>query len=76
MSDPVVHDLGSLRLWVAAGAPIPASVIDRAAAVLPGMKVLSLYGRTENITTTMCTVRDDPGRSLSSGMGPCCRCSR
>jgi len=30
------------------------------------MQVLSLYGRTENLTTTLCTVDDDPARSVTS----------
>lgn len=64
--DPEVHDASSMRVWIAAGAPIPASVIERANEVFPGMKVLSLYGRTENITTTMCTIEDEPRRSLTS----------
>jgi cyclohexanecarboxylate-CoA ligase len=50
--DPTVRDAGSMRLWVAAGAPVPASVVERAAAALPDLTVLSLYGSTENITTT------------------------
>lgn len=64
--DPDVHDASSMRIWVAAGAPIPASIIERAAQVFPALKVLSLYGRTENITTTMCRPDDDPRRSLTS----------
>ncbi|HET7399107.1 MAG TPA: AMP-binding protein [Intrasporangium sp.] len=64
--DPEVHDASSMRVWVAAGAPIPASVIERAATMIPAMKVLSLYGRTENITTTMCRPDDEPRRSLTS----------
>lgn len=64
--DPTVHDASSMRAWIAAGAPIPASVIERAGHAFPAMQVLSLYGRTENITTTMCTVEDDPQRSLTS----------
>lgn len=64
--DPDVHDASSMRVWIAAGAPIPASVIERANEVFPGMKVLSLYGRTENITTTMCRIDDEPRRSLTS----------
>ncbi len=64
--DPAVHDASSLRLWVAAGSPIPAALLERSAALLPGLRVLSLYGRTENLVTTMCTVADDPKRSLSS----------
>jgi cyclohexanecarboxylate-CoA ligase len=34
--------------------------------MFPDMTVLSLYGRTENITTTMCTIDDDPERSTTS----------
>ena len=64
--DPEQHDASSLRVWVAAGAPIPAAFVEQAANLLPGCRVLSLYGRTENVTTSMCTVADDPARSLTS----------
>jgi acyl-CoA synthetase (AMP-forming)/AMP-acid ligase II len=64
--DPDQHDPGSMRLWVAAGSPIPEAFVRRARQVLPNMKVLSLYGRTENVTTTTCTVDDDPERSVTS----------
>ena len=64
--DPREHDASTLRLWVAAGSPISAALIERAAASLPKLTVLSLYGRTENITTTMCTVEDGPERSITS----------
>jgi cyclohexanecarboxylate-CoA ligase len=64
--DPDVHDASSMRFWTSAGAPIPGSFVREARAAFPGMQVLSLYGRTENITTTMCTLEDDPERSISS----------
>jgi cyclohexanecarboxylate-CoA ligase len=64
--DPAVHDASSMRFWTAAGAPIPGSFVTSARSMFPQMTVLSLYGRTENITTTMCTVDDDPDRSISS----------
>lgn len=64
--DPDVHDASTLRFWTAAGSPIPSSFVRAAREALPGMSVLSLYGRTENITTTMCTLDDDPERSVSS----------
>ncbi len=64
--DAEVHDATSMRLWVAAGSRIPAALLERASAVLPGLQVLSLYGRTENVTTTSCTITDDPRRSLTS----------
>ncbi len=64
--DPDVHDASSMRFWVSAGAPIPGSFVEAARQAIPNMAVLSLYGRTENITTTMCTLADDPARSLTS----------
>jgi cyclohexanecarboxylate-CoA ligase len=64
--DPDVHDASSMRFWTSAGAPIPGSFVRQAREAFPDMQVLSLYGRTENITTTMCTVQDDPDRSTTS----------
>ncbi|MDR7254243.1 cyclohexanecarboxylate-CoA ligase [Nocardioides sp. BE266] len=64
--DPAVHDASTMRFWTSAGAPIPASFVRNARAAFPDMQVLSLYGRTENITTTMCTLEDDPERSVTS----------
>lgn len=64
--DPAVHDASSMRFWTSAGAPIPGSFVESARAALPDLAVLSLYGRTENITTTMCAIDDDPARSVSS----------
>jgi acyl-CoA synthetase (AMP-forming)/AMP-acid ligase II len=64
--DPDQHDPSSMRLWVAAGSPIPAAFVRRAADVLPNLRVLSLYGRSENACTTTCTVDDDPERSVTS----------
>jgi cyclohexanecarboxylate-CoA ligase len=60
------HDLSRLRLWTCAGAPIPAAVVERAGATLPNIKVLSLYGRSENLVTTTCSVTDDVSRALTS----------
>jgi len=60
------HDASSLRLWVCAGSPIPGAVVERAISALSGCRVLSLYGRSENFLTTMCTVADDPIRSSTS----------
>jgi cyclohexanecarboxylate-CoA ligase len=64
--DPAKHDPGSMRAWVCAGSPIPASVLERAGQVLPRCRTLSLYGRSENFLTTMCTIEDAPQRSLTS----------
>ena len=64
--DPDQHDMSSMRLWVAAGSPIPAAFVERAAVLLPKLTVLSLYGRTENAVTTTCTVDDEAVRSTTS----------
>jgi cyclohexanecarboxylate-CoA ligase len=53
-------------LWTCAGAPIPAAVVQQAGAALPNIKVLSLYGRSENLVTTTCSVTDDVSRALTS----------
>jgi len=53
-------------LWTCAGAPISAAVVERAGATLPNIKVLSLYGRSENLVTTTCSVTDDVSRALTS----------
>jgi cyclohexanecarboxylate-CoA ligase len=64
--DAEKHDASSLRLWVCAGSPIPGSVVETSRELFAGCQTLSLYGRSENFLTTMCTVRDDPQRSATS----------
>jgi len=64
--DPAQHDASSIRYWVCAGSPIPPAVVHNAEKVLSGGRVLSLYGRSENMLTTMCTGDDDPERSATS----------
>jgi acyl-coenzyme A synthetase/AMP-(fatty) acid ligase len=64
--DPDQHDASSLRFWTSAGAPIPGSFVEEARKAFPGMQVLSLYGRSENLVTTTCTVDDPPERSVTS----------
>ncbi|MBB3605998.1 cyclohexanecarboxylate-CoA ligase [Mycolicibacterium sp. BK556] len=64
--DPARDDLKTLRLWVCAGAPIPRAVVERSTQTLPHLKVLSLYGRSENLCTTTCTAADAPERALTS----------
>lgn len=64
--DPSKHDLSSMRVWTCAGAPIPGPVVERANEMLSGGRVLSLYGRSENMVATMCTTDDEPQRSVTS----------
>jgi cyclohexanecarboxylate-CoA ligase len=64
--DPTVHNAECMRMWVAAGSPIPATVVEDARRVLPTMEVLSLYGRSENFVSTMCSTGAEPRRSTTS----------
>ncbi|WP_028652697.1 AMP-binding protein [Nocardioides halotolerans] len=64
--DPEKHDASSLRLWVCAGSPIPGAVVERSREIFAGCQTLSLYGRSENFLTTMCTVHDPAERSATS----------
>jgi cyclohexanecarboxylate-CoA ligase len=59
------HDVSSMRIWVCAGSPIPGAIVEKSRDLL-GFQTLSLYGRSENMVTTMCTVTDDPSKSASS----------
>jgi acyl-coenzyme A synthetase/AMP-(fatty) acid ligase len=64
--DPARDDAGSLRIWVCAGAPIPGSVVEAATKMFPNCRILSLYGRSENLLTTLCSTSDGPERSTTS----------
>jgi acyl-CoA synthetase (AMP-forming)/AMP-acid ligase II len=64
--DPGKHDASSLRLWVCAGSPIPGSVVQKSRELFAGCQTLSLYGRSENFLTTMCTVDDPAERSATT----------
>ncbi len=75
--DPAKHDASSMRLWVCAGSPIPHAVVERSRELFPGCQTLSLYGRSENFVTTICTVDDSADRAITSdgsaSKGPRCR---
>lgn len=59
-------DFSRVRVWILSGAPVPPVVMERASVLMPNARILSAYGRTENITTTICTPEDDPQRALTS----------
>ena len=63
--DSTKHDVSSMRVWVCAGSPIPGAVVEKSREVL-GFQTLSLYGRSENMLTTMCSLDDDPAMSATS----------
>lgn len=46
--------LASLKTFISAGAPIPGALVEKAASVMQGTKVISAWGMTENgaVTTT------------------------
>lgn len=60
------HDVSTMRYWICAGAPIPGPVVQAAHALFPNLATLSLYGRSENLATTMCGPDDPPERSVTS----------
>lgn len=64
--DETLHDMSSMRYWVCAGAPIPGPVVENARRMFPTCGVLSLYGRSENMTTVMCGPDDPVERSVTS----------
>jgi cyclohexanecarboxylate-CoA ligase len=64
--DPEKYDASSLRFWICAGSPIPGSVVTQSRKLFAGCQTLSLYGRSENFLTTMCTLEDPPERSITS----------
>ncbi|MGH3494916.1 MAG: AMP-binding protein, partial [Sciscionella sp.] len=64
--DPDKHDASSLRLWICAGSPIPGAIVTRSRELFAGCQTLSLYGRSENFLTTMCTIDDPLERSATS----------
>src|SRR5439155_4866635 len=64
--DPVKHDASSLRVWVCAGSPIPRAIVERSREIFPGCRTLSLYGRSENLLTTMCKVDDRADWTVTS----------
>jgi cyclohexanecarboxylate-CoA ligase len=64
--DPAKHDASTLRLWVCAGSPIPRAIVERSREIFPGCRTLSLYGRSENLLTTMCRADDPADRAVTS----------
>jgi non-ribosomal peptide synthetase component E (peptide arylation enzyme) len=63
-------DVSSMRVWVAAGAPIPDTVIAMARKAFVGCEILSHYGRSENMVTTTCAVGVAPEKVASSDGRP------
>jgi acyl-CoA synthetase (AMP-forming)/AMP-acid ligase II len=66
--DPAIHDVSRLRFWLSAGAPIPAALVQEAAAKFAGCRVVSAYGSSEVMMATVCRP-DDPLERVASSDG-------
>jgi len=68
--DPAEDDVSSMRAWVCAGAPIPASLAEEVATVFRGCRLLPLYGASEIFATTACWLSDPPEMAVISDGRP------
>src|SRR5438270_66902 len=68
--DPAQDDVSSMRVWVCAGPPIPASLADEVATVFRGCRLLPLYGASEIFATTVCWASDPPEMAVISDGRP------
>ncbi len=68
--DPAQDDVSSMRAWVCAGAPIPASLAEEVTAVFRGCRLLPLYGASEIFATTACWLSDPPEMAVVSDGHP------
>src|SRR6202050_3878476 len=66
--DPAAHDVSRLRFWLTAGAPIPAVLVEEAAARFSGCRGVPAYGSSEVMMATVCTP-DDPIERVASSDG-------
>lgn len=62
--------VASTRIWMLSGAPVPTTLLERAAVVMPRARLLSAYGRSENITTSICLPEDPPTKTLTTDGRP------
>jgi len=68
--DPGLHDVSRLRFWLTAGAPIPAALVEEAAARFAGCRLVSAYGSSEVMMATVCRPEDPIERVASSDGAP------
>jgi cyclohexanecarboxylate-CoA ligase/acyl-CoA synthetase len=70
-ADPASADrLVSMRRWICAGAPIPEVMLRGWSQRVPKCALLPVYGRSEGLLVTACSVDDSPGAVLSSDGRP------
>jgi cyclohexanecarboxylate-CoA ligase/acyl-CoA synthetase len=58
--------VSSMRRWICAGAPIPEVMLRRWSELVPDCALLPVYGRSEGLLVTACTVTDPVEKVLSS----------
>jgi non-ribosomal peptide synthetase component E (peptide arylation enzyme) len=68
--DPAQDEVSSMRAWVCAGAPIPASLAEEVAGAFRGCRLLPLYGASEIFATTACWLSDSPQMAVTSDGRP------
>jgi long-chain acyl-CoA synthetase len=71
--DVAAFDLGAWRIGGYGGAPMPEATIARLAELLPGLRLMNLYGATETTSpATMMPAHHTAGRTASVGLAvPC-----
>lgn len=58
--------LASLKTFISAGAPIPGALVEKAAAVMAGTRIISAWGMTENGAVTTTRPQDPQDSAVNS----------
>jgi cyclohexanecarboxylate-CoA ligase/acyl-CoA synthetase len=66
--DPAINDMSSMRVWLCAGAPIPPAMVERVANQWPGCTLLPLWGCSEVMGGSVCSL-DDPLSATTTSDG-------
>jgi cyclohexanecarboxylate-CoA ligase/acyl-CoA synthetase len=66
--DPDKNDVSTMRVWLCAGAPIPPAMVERVAAEWPECTLLPLWGCSEVMGGSVCSL-DDPLSATSHSDG-------
>lgn len=60
------EQLRTFRIWMLSGAQVPPALLERSASLMPHARILSAYGRSENISATICLPEDPPEKTLAT----------
>ncbi|HCT78823.1 MAG TPA: cyclohexanecarboxylate-CoA ligase [Micromonosporaceae bacterium] len=64
--DKEEHDLSAMRVWLCAGAPIPPALVEEVSERLPGCRLLPVWGCSEVMAGTACSLDDPLSASINS----------